>query len=155
MRRFCLQWDDEKLSFPSGDTESSSVRAKSLRSCLTLCDTTRLLCPWDSPGKNTGVGCHSFLQGIFPTQGWNPCLLNCRCILYTLSHVEEQPERLRDLASLLLSLTLPFQHKGMHRTPLCPVSGRHPSSKIQNRAEGAWRNWFNHCPPFHHPNPFS
>ena len=28
---------------------------------------TRLLCPWDSPGKNAGVGSHSFLQGIFPT----------------------------------------------------------------------------------------
>ena len=28
--------------------------------------------PWDSPGKNTGVGCHFLLQGIFPTQGWNP-----------------------------------------------------------------------------------
>ena len=34
----------------------------------------RLLCPWDSPGKNTGVGCHALLQGIFPTQGWNPGL---------------------------------------------------------------------------------
>ena len=32
----------------------------------------RLLCPWDSPGKNTGVGCHSLLQGIFPAQGLNP-----------------------------------------------------------------------------------
>ena len=30
---------------------------------------TRLLCPWDSPGKDTGVGCHSLLQGIFLTQG--------------------------------------------------------------------------------------
>ena len=36
----------------------------------------RLLCPWDSPGKNTGVGCHALLQGIFPTQGSNPCLLS-------------------------------------------------------------------------------
>ena len=32
----------------------------------------RLLCPWDSPGKNIGVGCHFLLQGIFPTQGSNP-----------------------------------------------------------------------------------
>ena len=31
----------------------------------------RLLCPWNSPGKNTGVGCHALLQGIFPTQGAN------------------------------------------------------------------------------------
>ena len=37
---------------------------------------TRLLHPWDSPGKNTGVGCHSLLQGIFPTQGsnWVSCV---------------------------------------------------------------------------------
>ena len=34
-----------------------------------------LLCPWDSPGKNTGVGCHAFVQRIFRTQGSNPCLL--------------------------------------------------------------------------------
>ena len=32
----------------------------------------RLLCPLDSPGKNTGVGHHFLLQGIFPTQGSNP-----------------------------------------------------------------------------------
>ena len=42
----------------------------------------RLLCPWNSPGKNTGVGCHSLLQGIFPT--WR--LPYCRQILYCLSH---------------------------------------------------------------------
>ena len=36
----------------------------------------RLLCPWDSPGKITGVGCHLLLQGIFPTQGLNPHLLH-------------------------------------------------------------------------------
>ena len=35
---------------------------------------TRLLNPWDSPGKNTGVGCHALLQGIFTTQGSNPGL---------------------------------------------------------------------------------
>ena len=33
------------------------------------------LCPWDSPGLNTRVGCHFLLQGIFLTQGWNPRLL--------------------------------------------------------------------------------
>ena len=46
----------------------------------------RLLCPWDSPGKNTRVGCHALLQGIFQTQGLNPGLLHCRKILYHLSH---------------------------------------------------------------------
>ena len=39
---------------------------------------TRLLCPWDFPGKNTGVGCHFLLQGIFPTQGSNLHLPHCR-----------------------------------------------------------------------------
>ena len=52
---------------------------------------TRVLCPWDSPGKNTGVGCHAPLQGIFLTQESNPCLL---CLQHwqpgslTLSHQE-------------------------------------------------------------------
>ena len=44
----------------------SAAAAKSLQSCLTLCDpidgSTRLPHPWDSPGKNTGVGCHFLLQ---------------------------------------------------------------------------------------------
>ena len=52
-------------------------------SVMSLCDTVDCsLCPWDSPGKNTGVGCHSLLQGIFLTQGLNPHLLHCQWILY-------------------------------------------------------------------------
>ena len=47
---------------------------------------TRLLCPWDFPGKDTGVGCHFLLQEIFPTQGSNLGLLHCRQILYWLSY---------------------------------------------------------------------
>ena len=46
---------------------------------------TRLLCPWDFPGKSTGVGCHFPLQGIFPTQGTKPGLPCCRQT-YHLSH---------------------------------------------------------------------
>ena len=42
----------------------------------------------DSPGKNTGVGCHCLLQGIFLTQGVNPSLLHCMQILCWLSHQE-------------------------------------------------------------------
>ena len=50
------------------------------QSCLTLCDAMdcqhiRLLCPWDYPDKNAGASCHFFFQGIFPTQGRNPSLL--------------------------------------------------------------------------------
>ena len=61
------------------------VPAKSLQSCLTLrphgLQPAGLLCPWDFPGSNTGVGCHFLLQEIFLTQGSNPhflCLLHWR-----------------------------------------------------------------------------
>ena len=47
---------------------------------------TRLLSPWDSPGTDTGVGCHALLQGIFPTQGLNPGLCHWKQIVYCLSH---------------------------------------------------------------------
>ena len=53
-----------------------------------------LLCPWDSPGKNPGVGCHFLLQEIFLTQGSNPGLLNLLhfgWILYLLSPFREAP----------------------------------------------------------------
>ena len=57
----------------------------------TLCDAvdcspTRLLCPWNSPGKNTGVGSHSLFQGIFSIQGLNLSFPHCGQILYHLSH---------------------------------------------------------------------
>ena len=47
--------------------------------------------PWNSPGQNTGVGSHSLLQGIFPTQGSNPGLPHCRRTLYQLSHKGRPP----------------------------------------------------------------
>ena len=43
--------------------------------------------PWDFPGKNTWVGCHFLLQGIFPAQGLNSRLLHYKWILYPLSHL--------------------------------------------------------------------
>ena len=46
----------------------------------------RLLCPWNSPGKNTGMGCHSLLQRSFSTQRLSPALLHCRKILYHLNY---------------------------------------------------------------------
>ena len=47
----------------------------------------RLHDPWNYPGKNTGVGSHFLLQGIFPNQGSNISLLHCRQILYQLRHL--------------------------------------------------------------------
>ena len=58
------------------------VKVKSLSHVLLVL----LLCPWNFPGKSTGVGCHFLLQGIFPTQGLNPGLPHCRKMLYHLSH---------------------------------------------------------------------
>ena len=63
------------------------------QSCPTLCDPIDGSPPGssvhgDSPGKNTGVGCHFLLQGIFPTQGSNPDPPHCRQILSQLKHQE-------------------------------------------------------------------
>ena len=52
---------------------------------------SRLVCPWDSPGKNTGVSGHALLQGIFPAQGLNPGQLHCRRLLYHLSDISGKP----------------------------------------------------------------
>ena len=61
------------------------------QSCLTLGNPmdyspTRPLCPWGFAGKNTGVGCQFLLQGLFPTQGLNLCLLHCQADSLPLSH---------------------------------------------------------------------
>ena len=61
---------------------------------------TWLLRPWDFPGKNTGVGCHFLLQGIFPTQGLNPGLPHCRQTLYPLSHQGSPMDGIKELLIL-------------------------------------------------------
>ena len=66
--------------------KSLKLKVSVAQSCPTLrpcgLQPARLFCPWGTPGKNTGVGFHFLLQGIFLTQGLNPCLLHCRRILY-------------------------------------------------------------------------
>ena len=69
----------------------NTMCAMSLQSCPTPCDPMGCSLPAspvheDSLGKNTGVGCQFFLQGIFPTQISNPGLLHCQQILYQLSY---------------------------------------------------------------------
>jgi len=60
--------------------------------CHIMSDSSnRLLCPWDSPGQNTGVGRHSLIQKIFPTQWLNPDLPHCRQILHCLSYQRNLP----------------------------------------------------------------
>ena len=66
------------------ESESVSRSGKSISLRPHELQSARLLCPWNSPDKNTGVGCHSLLQGIFPTRGSTLSLLHCRQILYCL-----------------------------------------------------------------------
>ena len=68
-----------------------SVHVKASQLHPTLCDPMNCSSPGftilgDSPGKNIAVSCHALFQGIFPTQGSNPGLPNCRQTLYRLSH---------------------------------------------------------------------
>ena len=83
--------------------------------------TTRLLCPWNSLGKNTEVDCHSLLQGIFPTQGWNPGLLRCRQILYHLSRRKAPSFTFRSdqISRSVVSGSLRL-HDSQHARPPCP-----------------------------------
>ena len=74
-------------------SESRSVVSDSLRP-HGLCS------PWHSPGKNTGLGSLSLLQGIFPTQGLNPGLLHCR----RLAHEERIFRNLILIASIFIHL---------------------------------------------------
>ena len=91
-------------------------KAKKSVSCLVMSDSlgphglqlVRLLCPWHSPGKNTGVGCHSLLQGIFPTQELNQrllCLLHW--IFYRLSPQGKPKPKGNSIQSPLLPLFVP------------------------------------------------
>ena len=67
-----------RLQGPSRAWQFAGWHTCGVLSCSQSCPTlrpqglqpARLLCPWDSPGKSTGVGCHFLLQGIFQTRGW-------------------------------------------------------------------------------------
>ena len=100
---------------------------------------SRLLCPWDLPGKNTGMGCHFLLQGIFLTQGLNQSLLHCRQILYHLSYQRPSiylcifniflyiyiPKSVMEEDPSLLSLLL-----APHQRPILPLSPHQASFPV-------------------------
>ena len=90
-----------KISIVSKIGVCTKMKVLVAQSHPTLCEpmncslpplTPRILCPWVSPSKNTRVGCHSLLQGIFPNQGLSPGLLHCKQILYQLSHRTHVPK---------------------------------------------------------------
>ena len=66
------------------ESVSSSIVSDTATPRTVACQAS--LSPWDFPGKTTGVGWHSLLQRIFPTQGSNLALPHCRQTLYHLSH---------------------------------------------------------------------
>ena len=74
-------WPSSTLCRPRSGHERESVRSSGVSDSFQphRLWPTKLLCPWNSPGKNTGIGCHALLQGIFLTQGSNLCLL---CLLH-------------------------------------------------------------------------
>ena len=84
-------------------TLKSEMKWKSL-SHVRLSVIAWTICPWNSPGQNTGVSSHSFLQGIFPTQRSNPGLLYCRWILFSSWDTREA-----HFKKCCISNTLPYK----------------------------------------------
>ena len=100
--------------------------------CPTLCDPMDYSLPrtsdhGDSLGKNTGVGCHALLQGIFPTQGSNPGLPHCRWIL-----LPSQPPRKPNIAINISNIQERKEREALPLTSLPPS----PSSVAINISPG-------------------
>ena len=93
----------------------------------------KLICPWDSPVKNTKEGCHSLLQGIFPTQGSNPGLLHGRQILHCLSYQGSPPTQL-DIWKMrtFWHLKIPVVPLYWHSQSMCPCTGNAQHALMRN-----------------------
>ena len=92
--------------------------------CSTLCNPKDYSPPGssvhgDSPGKNTGLGCHALLQGIFPTQGSNPGLPHCSWIIYLLS--QQGSPRILDWVAYPFSRGSSWPR---NQTGVCCMAGR-------------------------------
>ena len=126
------------------------ARTLCMRSVTQSCPTLwpRLLCPWDFPGKNTGVGCHFLLQGIFPTQRWNLTLL-------WLLHWQADSLPLCHLKSCLINRSMYFYdaiNKHEHWTQQFEgqwnqlnLSDGNPVRGGNGRCDVLWGKW-NLCP---------
>ena len=94
----------------------------------------RLLCPWNSTGKNTGVGCHALLHGIFLIQGSNLhllCLLHCRRVLYHYHHLGSPLLATSKVEYIFLFLLIISAFMPMDYSYFCPI--------IYN---GIFKKWF-------------
>ena len=105
--------------------------------CLTLCDLmdcslARLFCPWYSPDKITGVGCHCLLQGIFLTQGSNSGLLYCRQILYYLSYRRSPHD---NIAAQRLCLAMRKKAQSLHCGTPAPEPFRSVSDTVSSASQ--------------------
>ena len=98
------------FTMPNPPYWNACVCAQSLSPIWLFAAPSRLLCPWDFPSTSTGVGYHFLLQGIFLTQGLNPCLLH-------LLHLQADCLPLSHLGSPLLEISPP-KHKALHIVPL-------------------------------------
>ena len=116
--------------------ESEKVKMPVTQWCPTLCN--RMDCsPWDSSGQNTGMGGCSLLQGIFPTQGSNPGLPQCRWILYQLSH-QGSPR-------ILEWVDYPFSSGSSwprNQTGVSCIAGRFFTSWVTKEAHVTVPGWF-------------
>ena len=124
-------------------------------SCPTLCNSLDCSPPGssvhgDSPGKNTGVGCHALLQGIFPTLRLNPGLPQCGQILYHLSHQGAPGVSALKLTYCISWLRLPSQNTtddGLNNRNsfFSQIWGQKPKTKVLARLaapEGLRENLF-------------
>ena len=148
--------------FPGG-----TVLCLDIQSCPTVLDTQS--CPMDCsppgssvhgyfPGKNTGMGCHALLQGIFPTQGSNQGLPHCRWILYQLSNqgsppggtvVKNPPAHAGDTGNMGLIPGSGRSLGGGNGNPLQYACLENPMDRGDGRATGHWvaknGTWLSNC----------
>ena len=125
-----------------------SYCAKSLQSCPTLCDSMKCSLPGssvqvDSLGKNTGVGCCALLQGIFPTQGSNLCLL-------PLLHWQAGSLPLAPPGKSQLAIAAAAAKSLQSCPTLCdPIDGSSPGSPVPGILQARTLEWFPFPSPMH------
>ena len=126
----------------------------------------RLHRPWDSPGKNTGVGCNFLLQRIFPTQGLNQGFPHCRQILYPAKHAATQSQWLthlpcpRDTQHRLPPIRTQSQRHTSCHTHAAPGTRRDTQHRRRTKSQGHTRSsrthstaqTHNHNDTQHYPN---